>query len=114
MSFPLSRTHPELCLEIDTFINDDGPDVTAESFQILVAPQNLTMLVIIDEQCLEGALQLVNGREESEGRVKVCHHGVLWAVCDTNWTVENSNVVCNQLGYILEQSKSVSLSHHYH
>lgn len=72
-----------------------------------MAPQNLTILVIIEEQCLEGELQLVNGRDEGEGRVEVCRGGEFWDVCDTNWTVENSIVVCNQLGYVMEQNTSM-------
>ena len=53
----------------------------------------------VDGECVEGDIQLVNGRSESEGRVLVCHQGAMKIVCDSRWDDNAAAVVCAQLGY---------------
>ena len=47
----------------------------------------------------EGNIQLVDGRNEYEGRVEVCHDGEWKTVCDRMWREEEAKVVCRQLNY---------------
>ena len=52
--------------------------------------------------CEEGAVRLVDGAIEQEGRVEVCIDGVWGSVCGggtIKWTRIEASVVCKQLGY---------------
>ncbi|XP_041455029.1 deleted in malignant brain tumors 1 protein-like [Lytechinus variegatus] len=47
----------------------------------------------------EGAVRLVDGPNDAEGRLEIFHDGQWGTVCDDTWDLEESRVVCQQLGF---------------
>ncbi|KAJ8034688.1 hypothetical protein HOLleu_21633 [Holothuria leucospilota] len=45
------------------------------------------------------AVRLVDGFSNSSGRIEVRFHGEWGTMCDDRWTLNNSDVVCRQLGF---------------
>ena len=44
-------------------------------------------------------MRLVNGSSLNRGILEVLHNGVWRSICSHGWGIENSYVVCRQLGY---------------
>ena len=57
--------------------------------------------------CSDGAIRLMNGRDQYEGRVEVCFSGLWGTVCDNHWDTTEAEVVCTQLGLLDSKRKSV-------
>ncbi len=47
--------------------------------------------------CANGSLRLVNGSVRSSGRVEICMQQQWGTICDDNWGVAESAVICRQL-----------------
>ena len=49
--------------------------------------------------CPEGAVRLIDGDIEQEGRVEVCLNGLWGLICLYGWDASDAYVACKQLGY---------------
>ncbi|XP_072021383.1 uncharacterized protein [Amphiura filiformis] len=64
----------------------------------------------------EGSVRLIDGEDESTGRLEIFHDKLWGSVCDDDWIMDgfnNAKVVCNQLGYTyvnIAQMKFVPLA----
>ena len=54
--------------------------------------------------CTDGDVRLVNGRNAAEGRVEFCSNSQWGTVCDHSWDMNDTRVVCRQLGFPEETS----------
>lgn len=55
---------------------------------------------IAPEDCDDGELRLMGGRDEREGRVELCYNGTWGSVADfCHWDFAEASVVCSELGY---------------
>jgi len=54
-------------------------------------PPNIT-------DCNEGNIRLVNGADNFEGRVEICHDKQWGTVCHNSWSPNDGIVACRQLG----------------
>ena len=52
-------------------------------------------------ECANGALRLVGGSTEYEGRVEMCKDGRFGTVCDAGFGNSDAKVVCKELGHRL-------------
>ena len=52
------------------------------------------------QSCSDGDLRLFNGDSELEGTLHICLNNAWTTVCNSLWNNENSNVACQQLGYL--------------
>ena len=57
------------------------------------------MLLLLIVASVDKSVRLSDGRNELEGRVEVCMDGVWGTVCNDPWSMENTAVVCSQLGF---------------
>ena len=45
--------------------------------------------------------QILKGQKENEGRVEFCSSGRWVLFCHNGWDNDDANVICNQLGFII-------------
>ena len=62
--------------------------------------------------CTEGNIRLMDGTNNHEGRVEVCHSNVWGTVCSDYWSSNDGIVACRQLGlqYIATTTNAYFLS----
>ena len=72
----------------------------------LTLPQSRTHMHIPAQTCpcahstvSRPVVRLVGGNTASEGRVEVYYSDTWGTVCQNDWTVQDANVVCRELGY---------------
>ena len=50
-------------------------------------------------ECKDGAIRLVDGNIEQEGRPEVCVNGIWGSICHNGWTSNDAYATCLTLGY---------------
>ena len=49
--------------------------------------------------CNDGDIRLVGSQYKYEGTVEICFESLWGLISDSNWNINDANVVCRQLGY---------------
>lgn len=49
--------------------------------------------------CNDGDVRLVDGNNRLEGRVELCENNAWGTICDTEFSEDVADVICNQTGY---------------
>ena len=73
------------------------PKVANKTAQCVMV--NVFAYSAIGSVCNYGAVRLVNGSYQYEGRVEVCINNQWGTVCDDSWDTTDATTVCKQLGY---------------
>lgn len=55
--------------------------------------------VVCLSKCTFGDIRLIDGTEETNGRVEICIGGYWGTICDEEFDVLDAQIVCKQLGY---------------
>ncbi len=63
---------------------------------------------IINSNCSDYDIDLVNGLSKNEGKLLMCLNGVWGAFCDNSLGSSEANVICQQLGYQIGIYKALS------
>ena len=62
--------------------------------------KDLTIFAVTAQVCSEeGAVRLVGGPTENEGRVEICVNLRWGSACGSYWDKREASVTCRQLGY---------------
>ena len=59
----------------------------------------LPFICVTLADCDEGDVRLLDGTDDSNGRVEVCQDGMWTPVCSNQYDHNIATVVCRQLGY---------------
>ena len=68
--------------------------IKADEFVIM-----LPFICVTLADCDEGDVRLLDGTDDSNGRVEVCHNGMWTSMCSSEYDQNIASVVCKQLGY---------------
>ena len=60
------------------------------------------MFVTLLDDCKEGEVRLLNGTDESNGRVEFCKDGIWVTLTICWWNEDVASIICKQLGYPYE------------
>ena len=58
-----------------------------------------TSFIVLTANCSDGQVRLVDGATDVEGRVEICFSRRWGTISGNGWTLRESTVVCNDLGY---------------
>ena len=73
------------------------------TLMIINVSQNLIFIAFQEEAniaCSIGAVRLADGLTQHEGRVEICYDNHWGGVCGNSWGINETTVVCRQLGHI--------------
>jgi len=66
---------------------------------VITVLDRIYLFFAVRANCAEGDVRLVDGPDNFEGRVEICHNNLWGTVCDNNWNANSGIVTCRQLGF---------------
>ncbi len=60
--------------------------------------------------CTTGDIRLNGSVSSNQGRVEICYDGVWGTVCDDRWDDTDAQIVCRQLGLIVDGKEVLLIS----
>ena len=82
--------------------------IKADGFVIM-----LPFICVTLADCDEGDVRLLDGTDDSNGRVEVCQDGMWTPVCSSQYDHNIATVVCRQLGYNSTEGTFKRTLYHY-
>ena len=52
------------------------------------------------DPCPDNPIRLNGSSNTYSGRVEYCYNGIYGTVCDDEWSLQDANVACRQLGFV--------------
>ena len=59
----------------------------------------ISKIVPTDPVVSTPSVRLVDGTDQSEGRVEIWHDNEWGTICNTAWSIQDAHVVCRELGF---------------
>ena len=60
----------------------------------------LKLLYCFTDPCPDNPIRLNGTNNVYSGRVEYCYNGIFGTVCDDEWSLQDANVACRQLGFV--------------
>ena len=60
----------------------------------------LKLLYCFTDPCPDNPIRLNGTSNTYSGRVEYCYNGIFGTICDDEWSLQDANVACRQLGFV--------------
>ena len=65
----------------------------------IVIHNNYFVTKYFADPCPGNAIRLNGSNNSYSGRIEYCYNGIFGTICDDEWSIQDANVACRQLGF---------------